>query len=134
LAALDALTAVEVPAGQLRVIVVEGPAGIGKTVLWRHMLDRLAEDRHLLVARPTEAEHDLPYSVLGDLFTTVPDDTFEGLLPAQRAALEQALSRAAPSGQGDVRTTGVALVATLDGLCRTPAPPRRRRRRPVDRP
>jgi DNA-binding CsgD family transcriptional regulator len=92
-------------------MVLEGDAGIGKSTLWLAGLD-LARKRgfRLLLSRPAEAERDLAYLGLGDLF----DDALDLVLPAlsapRRAALEVATLRD-HSGPGavDARALGVAL-------------------------
>ncbi|MFI9174038.1 ATP-binding protein [Streptomyces lincolnensis] len=52
-------------AGRPRLVVVEGPAGIGKTALARHFLTTARG--HVLTAAGAENETDLPYGVLSQL-------------------------------------------------------------------
>src|SRR5690348_15160586 len=61
-------------------LVLEGDAGIGKTVLWEAGA-RLANERGFRVffCRPTEAEMQLPFAALGDLLDGLPDEALEGL-------------------------------------------------------
>ncbi|MFJ6084042.1 AAA family ATPase [Streptomyces sp. NPDC092369] len=56
----------EASAGVPRVVVVEGPAGIGKTALLRRFLADSAHG-HVLAAAGEENETELPYGVLGQL-------------------------------------------------------------------
>ncbi|MEV6170993.1 AAA family ATPase [Streptomyces sp. NPDC051954] len=56
----------EASAGRPQLVVVEGPAGIGKTALVRHFITGTAEG-HVLAAAGEEHEADLPYGVLSQL-------------------------------------------------------------------
>lgn len=104
--ALDA-----VAAGGSRVLVVEGPAGIGKSRLLVE-LRRLAERRGLpfLLARGSHLEQDFGFGVVRQLFEPVLVD------PARREAL---LSDAAESARGvfaSVETRAEGSFAVLHGL------------------
>src|SRR5512143_2639745 len=80
--------------------LVDGEAGIGKTTLWQAAVAAAAERRlRVLSSRPVEAETALPFAALGDLLERVGDDVLGGLPGPQRAALEVALLRAAPTGR-----------------------------------
>jgi len=76
------------PAG----LLLEGEAGIGKTMLWREGI-ALAEARGFRVltceAAPTETP--LAYAGLGDLLDEVPLASHKRLPPPQRRALETSL-------------------------------------------
>lgn len=89
-----------------RALVVEGEAGIGKTVLWRAALSGAAGIR-VLVCAPTQAESTLPYAGLADLLADVPARLTGALPEAQRLALDIALCRTAP-GAGDLHALAVA--------------------------
>ncbi|MEV6105115.1 LuxR C-terminal-related transcriptional regulator [Streptomyces sp. NPDC051940] len=56
----------EASAGRPRLVVVEGPAGIGKSALIRHFVDQTARGR-VLTASGEEQEAALPYGVLTQL-------------------------------------------------------------------
>jgi DNA-binding NarL/FixJ family response regulator len=102
-----------------RLLLVEGPAGIGKSTLLETSIAS-APGRGVtpLVVRQTEAEWTIPHAALTSLF---PDDRVGALLPhlvpPRRLALEVALRRAeAPPGTMlDAAALGLAV---LDGLRR----------------
>jgi tetratricopeptide (TPR) repeat protein len=75
-------------------VVVEGPAGIGKSTLWQAGVDHATSSGCLvLVARPAASEAQLTMAVLGDLFGQVDDAPIEALPAPQRRALLAALLR-----------------------------------------
>ncbi|MCD7443939.1 AAA family ATPase [Streptomyces lincolnensis] len=59
----------EASTGRPRLVLVEGPAGIGKTALVRHFVTTTARG-HVLTAAGEENETDLPYGVLSQLLGT----------------------------------------------------------------
>jgi predicted ATPase len=69
----------------LAALSVTGPAGIGKSTIWRAGADR-ASDRGFLVlsARPAEAEARFSFSGLGDALRSVGSAAFEPLPEVQR--------------------------------------------------
>ena len=79
----------------LAVLALTGPAGIGKTTVWRAGVRR-AQARGCLVlaARPAQAERSLSFSGLADLLAPVGREAFDALVPVQRLALDVALLRA----------------------------------------
>ena len=79
----------------LRSLLLTGPAGIGKTTLWKAATAGAKERGfRVLACRPTEIETALSFSALIDLFANLADE-FLLLLPApQRVALDAALLRA----------------------------------------
>lgn len=95
-------------------LVIEGQPGIGKSTIWSAVAEEAeALGYCVLASRPSEAEAELPFAVLTDLFEAV-DESAVGVLPdVQRDALEQALRRRSSSGTVD--PTSVAL-ATLGAL------------------
>lgn len=99
-----------------RALLIAGEPGIGKTTVWSAIVDAALERGwDVLVARPSEAESELAFGVLSDLFSDVVDGVLTELAAPQRAALEAALRR---SDHGlAVDPTAVALGA-LDVLRR----------------
>jgi DNA-binding NarL/FixJ family response regulator len=78
----------------LRVLAIAGPAGIGKTTLWREGVDRAARQGWtVLTARPSGAEATLSYAALADLLDGVADAVYDELPDVQRRALDVALLR-----------------------------------------
>lgn len=94
-------------------VVLEGPAGIGKTAVWQELLAQTT-DATTLVAAPAESERLLPYAALADLLRPlthlIPD-----LPPPQRAAAEMVTATAPVIEPVDERTVGVAVRSLLEG-------------------
>jgi DNA-binding CsgD family transcriptional regulator len=102
-------------------LLIEGEAGIGKTTLWRAVIeDAAADGRLVLVCQAVEAEVSLPFVGLADLLEPVLERTLPVLPEPQREALEAALLRTEPPAEG----AGEAAIsaATLNVLCAAPAP------------
>lgn len=97
---------------------LEGEAGIGKTTLWAEIGGRAAaRGFRVLRSRPTAAETALTFAALGDLLESVPDRVFEDLPKGQREAIEVALLRKEPAGDGlHQRLVGVAVRSVLRSL------------------
>ena len=77
--------------------VVYGPAGIGKTTLWREGLAEVSDRGYrLLTCRPAESEAGLSFAGLRDLLDGVPEEVLAGLHEPQRHAIEVALLRRDP--------------------------------------
>lgn len=99
-------------------LVLTGPAGMGKTTLWRRGIE-LAEAAgvRVLTAVPGAGEARLSFAALSDLLATVDDPAFAVLPRVQRRALEIALLRR-DRGRGtvDARTIGVAALSLLREL------------------
>jgi len=71
---------------------IEGPAGAGKSTLWRAAVDLAVRDGRLLLAsRPAGAEVRLAYSAITDLLEPHVDLVLPGLPVPQRRGLERAL-------------------------------------------
>jgi len=109
--------------GMLNAVVVEGPAGIGKTSVLREASAQLLGDRHGVVklkAEPLRSERDLVFSTLGDLFGQLASDALCGLPEVQQTALDAALLRdtatAPPTQSGGVRLVGTAVRTVLTRL------------------
>lgn len=107
--------ALETPA----LLVLEGEAGIGKTVLWKAGVeDAQRRGSCVLVSRPAEAEQALAYSGLGDLFEPVREQVLPALAAPRRRALELALLLDEPTSTGavDPRALGIAVRNALQLL------------------
>src|SRR5256885_4411532 len=96
-------------------VALEGEAGIGKTSVWRAVLERLRlGGAVVLPARPAEAETHLSYTGIADLLEPVLDDSLAGLPTPQRQALEAALLRAEPDRRApDQAAIAFAVLGTL---------------------
>src|SRR4029077_7223893 len=88
----------------LRILVVEGEAGIGKTTVWQAAIGQArARGVPVLSCQAVEAEAPLAFASLADLIAPIVDDGLAGLPEPQRLALEVALLRAAPEAPPDRR-------------------------------
>jgi DNA-binding CsgD family transcriptional regulator len=104
--------------GHFAVLVLEGEPGIGKTTVWREVIQR-AQERSFLVltCRPAATETKLSLSAVADLLEPVPELAFDTLLEPQRRALEVALLRADPGNTvADRRTVATAVRSLLSEL------------------
>jgi DNA-binding CsgD family transcriptional regulator len=108
LAELDALV-LDAKAGEARLALIEGPAGIGKTQLVGELRRRAeAAGLRVLSARGSELEREFPFGVVRQLFEPVLDEgAFAGAAAGARPVF------AAP---GDEAETGAASFSTLHGL------------------
>ena len=115
-AELEQLTAMlDAVAAGPRAVVVEGPAGIGKTTVWQAALQAArARSFTVLAARAAQTEATLPFAGLIDLLEGVPEAGLAVLPAPQRRALEVALLRREPEQTG-VDQLAVSL-ATLQVL------------------
>ncbi|GLZ61450.1 LuxR family transcriptional regulator [Micromonospora sp. NBRC 107095] len=95
-------------------VLLEGPAGIGKTELWRALTARAAEAGWLVLScAPTEAEAELPYAALADLLRPLADQV--AALPGpQRVAAEVVLLSGDATEPVDVRVVGAATRTLLE--------------------
>ena len=95
-------------------LVLSGPAGIGKSEIWRTAV-RLAETEgfRVLTARPVEVEASFSFSALGDLLADALDPVLPSLADPQRRALEVALLRVDDGSPLEPRAVGVALFNVL---------------------
>ena len=98
--------------------VVYGPAGIGKTTLWREALARISgQGYRLLTCRPAESEAELSFGGLRDLLDGVPERVLADLPEPQRHAVDVALLRqAADEPTLGYRAVAVALLGTMRRL------------------
>ena len=101
-----------------RALLIEGEAGVGKTVLWEAALGRARDvGLRVIAARPTEAETSFAHAGLGDLVGSHPE-ALEDLPGPQRRALEAALMVADGSDALDQQAVALATLAALRALAR----------------
>lgn len=106
LAAIDDFLS-EIATG-VRVVLLDGQAGIGKTTLWRAGIAKARQRGYeVLQCRPSGAEARLSYAALADLLEPVHEQTLPALPEPQRAALGVALLLS-PAGDADVDQRAVA--------------------------
>ena len=100
-----------------RAVVLTGGAGIGKTTLWQAGVDAARErGARVLAARPSEADAQLSFTALIDLFDGVDVDTL-GLPEPQAHALEVALLRGEPgTGRAEPHAYTVSCLNALRAL------------------
>lgn len=104
-----------------RALLLRGDAGMGKTVLWQHLVaDAQARGWAVLASQPTESEMRLSFAALGDLASAVPNAAMDELPERQQTALDVALQRVAgvPAEQLAVSMAFVALLTSMSS--RTP--------------
>ena len=96
----------------------EGEAGIGKSTLWREVLEAASErGLRVLSSRPAESERTLAHAGLGDLFEGALVDVLPALTAPRRRALEVALLVEDATGRPvDPRALGVAVRSALELL------------------
>lgn len=102
-------------AGGARALLLEGEAGIGKTLLWQEALERArARGFRVLSARPAGSEVELSFAALGDLLDGALELALPELPAPRRRALETALLLAEPEGPApDQRAVALAFLGAL---------------------
>jgi DNA-binding CsgD family transcriptional regulator len=102
----------------VRMLLLEGEAGIGKTTLLREAIGAASSaGAKVLLARPAAAESALAYSGLGDLLADVLEEIATELPPPQARALEIALlRREAEGGSIDLHTVSAGVLSALRAL------------------
>ena len=102
------------PAG----LLVEGDAGIGKSVLLESVVATAAERGfRILTSRAAEAESSWSLLAVGDLLEDVPADVVDPLPPPQRRAVDVVMRRAEPDGRPvENATIGAGLRAVVAAL------------------
>ena len=100
-----------------RALLLEGEPGIGKSTLWLAGAAAARDERlPVLASRPAEAERELAFAGLGDLFEPVLEEVVPQLAPPRRRALEAALLVEDPAEGVDPRALGVAVRNALELL------------------
>src|SRR5512132_3192531 len=75
--------------GELRVLGLEGEAGVGKSTLWAAGVAEVQQRGfQVLSSRPAEVERGLPHVVLADLLEGVAEEVLPMLSVPRRRALE----------------------------------------------
>lgn len=102
----------------LRLLVIGGRAGIGKTTVWREGIARSsAHGFRALSCRAAQPESRLSFAGLGDLLAPVEEQAFAALPAPQRRALEIALLRVEAGGSApDPRAIATGLVSLISTL------------------
>jgi hypothetical protein len=106
-------------AGPARALLVEGPAGIGKTAVWRALLEIARADGYLVlesIGDPAEAR--LTFAGLADLLGTVADEALPHLPAPQAHALEVALLRTEAASPSEPRAVAAGVLGALRTLAR----------------
>ncbi len=99
-------------------LVLCGDAGIGKTTLWEAGLETAEAQGYLVLStRATKADVELSFAALADLVDGVAPDVLAGLPAPQLDALEVALRRKDPTGEGpDPFAISAGFLAALRAL------------------
>ena len=74
-------------------LAITGDAGIGKSMVWQHVLQAAGRSSRVLSCRPDPVERPLAFSALDDLFGEVAEEVLPALPRPQRRAVEAALLR-----------------------------------------
>ena len=80
-------------AGTPAAVMIAGDTGIGKTVVWRHVVRAARPDYRVLSCRPAPAESPLAFSALDDLFGAVVEEVLPQLPEGHRLAVDAVLGR-----------------------------------------
>lgn len=75
------------------VLAITGDAGIGKTMVWKHVVQASGSSAEVLSCQPTLAERPLAFSALDDLFGDVAERVLPALADPRRRAVQDALQR-----------------------------------------
>jgi AAA ATPase domain len=74
-------------------LVITGEAGVGKTIVWKHVVQAAGRSARVLSCQPTAAERPLAFSALDDLFGDAAGEVLPELPGPRRQAVEAALLR-----------------------------------------
>jgi DNA-binding CsgD family transcriptional regulator len=74
-------------------LAITGDPGIGKTIVWKHVVQAAGQSSRVLSCQPASAERPLALSALDDLFGGVADEVLPALPGRLRRAVEVALLR-----------------------------------------
>jgi DNA-binding CsgD family transcriptional regulator len=85
-----------VASGAPTALVIVGDAGIGKTVVWQHVLQAANRSSRVLACQPAPTERPLAFAALDDLFGDVIEEVLPALAGPRRHAVEAALLRDPP--------------------------------------
>jgi DNA-binding CsgD family transcriptional regulator len=101
-----------------RALILTGAAGIGKTALWRALLDHArAHEIRTLIASPAASEADLSFAALTDLLSGIDGELIDRLPEPQRRALRVAmLEEPAGDAPSDLRTVAAGLLGVIRTL------------------
>ena len=77
-------------------LAITGDPGIGKTMVWKHVLLAALGSSRVLSCQPTSAERPLAFSALDDLLSEVAEEVLPALPGPGRRAVEAALLRDTP--------------------------------------
>lgn len=110
-------TLAENPNG-LRVLLIEGEPGIGKTTVWQAGIDQASEIGYrILSCRAAQAETRMSFAGLGDLLAGVERESIAALPQPQRLAIERALLRVeAGPHPPPPQAIGTGVVAVITAL------------------
>lgn len=98
-------------------LVIEGPAGVGKTTLWLEGVEAARERGfRVLTARAAQAETALAYATVADLLGDIDPEVLAGLPEVQCVAVDRVLLRA--DGDGPGTDQGVVAAAFTTALQR----------------
>jgi len=108
------LTAATTATGGAVGLLIEGDAGLGKSMLWKAAIS-LASERSMdvLQCAPAAVEQALSFVALRDLIGGLPKEELDRLPPPQRKALGAALLRLPADEAVDQGALGVALTAVM---------------------
>ncbi|MBA2488287.1 MAG: AAA family ATPase, partial [Chloroflexi bacterium] len=115
---LEAISVFLDPTTEASGLLLRGDAGMGKTILWRHLVAAArAGSSTVLTAQPAESETRSSFAVLGDLVAGIPDAALDMLPGPQRTALDVALLRAVGL-PADPLAVSMALVTLITSISR----------------
>lgn len=89
-------------------LAITGDAGIGKTMVWKQVVQASGSSAEVLSCQPTRAERPLAFSALSDLFGDVAEQVLPALPDPRRRAVQDAFQRGTspgpwPAGLSEVR-------------------------------